>query len=179
MTGSSPVSCASTSVPIPYDPEAERQVVGFAIARPADALKLRTLVAPEDFYRPALGRAFHVACHLEHLADPDGRATAVAVAADLLAEEVAGLVEGRGASPSRWATRVRFAARRRRLMGLAAELHNSAAHAHAEHLVTLCADALAVARDVVEDEPAPQSYSETTGGPWPTIGALRRSAVAS
>jgi replicative DNA helicase len=112
---------------IPYDDEAERQVVGSVVANRDAAHRSSGLLSPDEFYRPAFGLAFEAACQLGGVSAQERRLEIVAQATGLSARVLTELVNEWCPSIERWCCRVRQAARRRRLMALASQVYNEAA----------------------------------------------------
>ena len=113
---------------IPYDPEAEAEVCGVAVATTVGYLAAANVVLPSDFYVPPHGRIFAACGPLATMAptwDYGNRIDAVAKAAQVERTIVATLVRGRSLMwdrAGRFARRVaELAESRARLEGLAAE----------------------------------------------------------
>ena len=159
---------------IPQNTVAERQAVGFAIASAASARCLGVLLNADEFYDPALGRAFEAACQLDGLEDPERRLLAVAMAVDRPLSHVEQLVADHVGDVERWAGRVRVAGLRRRLMGVAAQVHADAANGDPEHLEDLTNALAADVQALLAECPCVPAPGPTTVVQLPTIGALRR-----
>lgn len=161
-------------VPIPHDPEAEQQLVGLVTAELRHAKALGAWLEPDEFYRPAFGRAYDAACQLT-VTDLERRTAAVAIAADLPLARIEELVKDRTGSAEPYARRVRAAGRRRRLMGLAAELHSHAPGDDPDRLLEVVAKLEVEARALVEEELALQTV-ETVNLARPGLAPYRRAA---
>lgn len=159
---------------IPHDAAAERQAAALAIRSASGARRLRDLLDSEEFYDPWLGRAFDAACQLSQVEDQERRLLAVAAAVDRPLICLEQLVEDQIGGPEGWATRIRAAGRRRRLMGVAAQLYALAAEGAPDQLEELVSIISADVQELAAELPPEAPPSPTTVIPRPTIGALRR-----
>ncbi len=148
MTAGRPVAAGAGRRPalIPFDPEAEELAAAFAVANEESAAAAATVLAEGDFYDMRYGRWFDAAIQLVGVRAESRRVAIVASTVGVTEEALGLFVANRPATwdrSARFARRVRETARRRRVMTLAAEIHNRAAEATAEELGRLVADIVA------------------------------------
>jgi replicative DNA helicase len=141
------------SLPIPCDSEAEENVVGCVAGSKCGSELAHQRLVGRDFYDPRCGRAFSAAVRpevvqAEAAARPgEGYFARVRTIAELADVDLCWLEDCAANRPSFAdvagvsAARVVDAARRRRIMRLAADLHEAAAHGDDGHLTRLLVEA--------------------------------------
>jgi hypothetical protein len=161
---------------IPFDEYAESQIVGLVVASASDAGLAAGQVESDEFYRPAFGHAFDTAGQITAISEQWRRVNIVAEGTGLRAQELAALVDDACPPVGRWCRRVRIAARRRRIMALAADLYNTAATATREDLAEFASD-LALEVELIQAEGSVTISPESgrRAGSVPALGAFRAS----
>lgn len=114
---------------VPFDEEAEEEVIGCALRTPWGAELARARLEPEDFYVPAHQRLFAVAHRITaEQSDVEGRAAQAARLGEVPERVALALLTGgcvMADSGGAYAKRVAAAARRRRAMEALAEAYNA------------------------------------------------------
>lgn len=116
-----------TSLVVPWDEQAERTVIGCALATPAGARLARARLSPDDFYRPAHAWLFAVLDRVDHLDASEERARSAAGLAGVDCSLAEQLVEERAVMWDRsgsYAARVAATARARLVMHQASDVVN-------------------------------------------------------
>lgn len=132
-----PVSTAK-SPQVPQDPEAEEALVGAILSSTDAAILASGRIGPEELYNETLRRIWEVVAQLDAVRLERERVRLVASALDIREESLWHLVEDTPTlrdGDGRYASRIRTAARRRRLMAFAAHLYNGAADESPEQLL--------------------------------------------
>lgn len=160
---------------VPFDEYAEAQIIGLVVASAKDAGLAAGEVEPGEFYRPAFGQAFDMAGQIAAVPDQWRRVSIVAEGTGLRAQQVAALIDDACPPVGRWCRRVRIAARRRRVMALAADLHNTAATATPEDLAEIASDLALEVELIRAERPAPSLEPAGPSGSVPALGAFRAS----
>ncbi|MGD0880103.1 MAG: hypothetical protein ABSB09_00855 [Acidimicrobiales bacterium] len=135
-------------VAIPWDKDAEEIVAAFVVGDMESALAASKVLDGTDFYDRRLGRIFSIAVQLTAISAEDDRVHAVAELADVDFEWLVSFTDNRPARRDRtgaYARSVREKARRRRVMGIAAQLYNGASRAET---ATLSQMAAAISQEV-------------------------------
>lgn len=158
---------------IPYDEEAEWMVVALSLASPSAARDAASRLDRDEFYRPALADAFATAVQLRSIDGIERRIALVSQASGIRRADLAARVSERVGPVERWTRKVRSAARRRRVMALAARLYNGAACAELSELVALVCE-LGQELEAISSDPRPPARAANIPTDGRALGYFRR-----